>query len=107
MSSLILSIVKSTPFQYEEGFGVMMITNKTLPRRTFLRGLGATMALPLLDSMFPPSRLARRRGRARNRRSGSVTCTRRTASSGATTRAPGSSCGRRPPPAPTSRSAPR
>jgi len=25
----------------------------TLPRRTFLRGLGATMALPLLDSMAP------------------------------------------------------
>ena len=27
--------------------------NRTLPRRTFLRGLGATMALPLLDSMTP------------------------------------------------------
>ncbi len=24
-----------------------------LPRRTFLRGLGTTMALPLLDAMFP------------------------------------------------------
>src|SRR5260221_12121388 len=31
----------------------MMITNKTLPRRTFLRGLGTTLALPLLDSMIP------------------------------------------------------
>jgi Protein of unknown function (DUF1552) len=31
----------------------MMITNKTLPRRTFLRGLGTTLALPLLDSMVP------------------------------------------------------
>jgi hypothetical protein len=31
----------------------MMITNKTLPRRTFLRGVGATLALPLLDSMLP------------------------------------------------------
>ena len=30
-----------------------MSTNHTLPRRTFLRGLGATMALPLLDSMTP------------------------------------------------------
>ncbi len=30
-----------------------MITNKTLPRRTFLRGLGTTLALPLLDSMIP------------------------------------------------------
>jgi hypothetical protein len=31
-----------------------MIFNKALPRRTFLRGLGATMALPLLDSMAAP-----------------------------------------------------
>jgi hypothetical protein len=29
------------------------ITNKTLPRRTFLRGVGATVALPLLESMWP------------------------------------------------------
>ncbi len=26
---------------------------KHLPRRTFLRGLGVTMSLPLLDSMIP------------------------------------------------------
>lgn len=31
----------------------MFITKKHLPRRTFLRGLGATIALPLLDSMVP------------------------------------------------------
>ena len=31
----------------------MMITRKHLPRRTFLRGLGATVALPLLDGMVP------------------------------------------------------
>ena len=31
----------------------MMLTNKSLARRTFLRGLGATMALPLLDAMVP------------------------------------------------------
>ncbi len=31
----------------------MMITNRTLPRRTVLRGLGASLALPLLDSMVP------------------------------------------------------
>ena len=31
----------------------MYITKKHLPRRTFLRGLGATLALPLLDSMTP------------------------------------------------------
>jgi hypothetical protein len=29
------------------------ITRKHLPRRTFLRGVGATIALPLLDSMVP------------------------------------------------------
>jgi hypothetical protein len=29
------------------------ITKKHLPRRTFLRGLGVTLALPLLDSMVP------------------------------------------------------
>ena len=31
----------------------MMITKKALPRRTFLRGVGATVALPLLDAMVP------------------------------------------------------
>lgn len=31
----------------------MIITQKQLPRRTFLRGLGATIALPLLDAMQP------------------------------------------------------
>ena len=31
----------------------MMITKKSLPRRTFLRGVGASLALPLLDSMVP------------------------------------------------------
>ena len=31
----------------------MFITKKHLPRRTFLRGAGATLALPLLDSMVP------------------------------------------------------
>ena len=31
----------------------MMISNKRLPRRTFLRGVGATVALPFLDSMLP------------------------------------------------------
>ena len=32
----------------------MIITRKTLPRRTVLRGLGAALALPLLDAMTPP-----------------------------------------------------
>ena len=31
----------------------MKIFNKTLPRRTLLRGIGASLALPLLDSMVP------------------------------------------------------
>ena len=31
----------------------MIITRMALPRRTFLRGLGTTLALPLLDAMFP------------------------------------------------------
>ena len=32
----------------------MIITKKTLPRRLFLRGVGATLALPMLDAMVPP-----------------------------------------------------
>ena len=31
----------------------MMIFKKRIPRRTFLRGVGATLALPLLDGMIP------------------------------------------------------
>jgi hypothetical protein len=31
----------------------MIITKKSLPRRTFLRGLGTTLALPMLDAMMP------------------------------------------------------
>lgn len=31
----------------------MIITKKALARRTFLRGVGATLALPLLDAMIP------------------------------------------------------
>jgi hypothetical protein len=31
----------------------MSISRKSLPRRTFLRGVGATLALPLLDAMVP------------------------------------------------------
>ena len=45
------------------------ITGKHLPRRTFLRGLGATLALPFLDAMVPAGRLwgkaSRRRGTTR------------------------------------------
>jgi hypothetical protein len=31
----------------------MIITKKALPRRTFIRGMGASLALPLLDAMVP------------------------------------------------------
>jgi hypothetical protein len=31
----------------------MIVTKKALPRRTFLRGVGAALALPLLDAMVP------------------------------------------------------
>src|SRR5688572_15323493 len=40
------------------------ITKKHLPRRTFLRGAGVTLALPLLESMLPaqtPSRVPKSR----------------------------------------------
>src|SRR5262245_25982025 len=33
--------------------GAMIITRKALSRRTFLRGVGAAVALPLLDAMIP------------------------------------------------------
>ena len=36
----------------------MFITKRHLPRRTFLRGIGATVALPLLDAMSPAPLLA-------------------------------------------------
>src|SRR5262249_1014871 len=31
----------------------MFITKRAIPRRTFLKGAGATLALPLLDAMIP------------------------------------------------------
>ena len=31
----------------------MIVTKKALPRRTFLRGMGAALSLPLLDAMIP------------------------------------------------------
>ncbi|MBM62609.1 MAG: hypothetical protein CL484_06630, partial [Acidobacteria bacterium] len=45
----------------------MIVTKKALPRRTFLRGMGAAVALPLLDAMVPalaaaPLRPVRRLG---------------------------------------------
>ena len=31
----------------------MMVFRRSIPRRTFLRGAGTALALPLLDAMFP------------------------------------------------------
>lgn len=39
----------------------MMIFKKSIPRRTFLRGAGATIALPFLDAMFPALASAKQR----------------------------------------------
>jgi hypothetical protein len=46
----------------------MIISKKAIPRRTMLRGMGAMLALPLLDSMVPAlSALARTAGKPVNR----------------------------------------
>ena len=37
----------------------MILSRKALPRRTFLRGLGATISLPLLDAMVPAATAAK------------------------------------------------
>ena len=50
----------------------MMITNRTLPRRTVLRGLGASLALPLLDGMVPAFAAARSRAARPVRRLGAI-----------------------------------
>ena len=44
-----------------------MITRKHLPRRTFLKGLGTTIALPLLDAMTPVFGATRLTGKAPSR----------------------------------------
>src|SRR5687767_14680730 len=41
------------PRQIEREMHMNFLTSKSLPRRTVLRGLGATMALPFLDAMVP------------------------------------------------------
>ena len=51
----------------------MFIKKLSLPRRTFLRGMGAAVALPLLDAMVPAmTALAQTRRRRRCRRFGAV-----------------------------------
>ena len=50
----------------------MIITKKALPRRTFLRGVGATLALPLLDAMIPAATAATKTAATPVRRLGYV-----------------------------------
>jgi uncharacterized protein DUF1552 len=50
----------------------MIITQKHLPRRTFLRGAGTALALPLLDAMIPALRADRLTAAAPVRRLGFV-----------------------------------
>ena len=48
----------------------MIITKKAIPRRAVLRGLGATVALPVLDSMVPALSALEKTGAAPVRRLG-------------------------------------
>ena len=50
----------------------MIITKRSLPRRTVLRGLGAAVALPLLDAMVPAASALSRTAAAPRRRFGVV-----------------------------------
>ncbi len=50
----------------------MFISKQALPRRTFLRGIGATVALPLLDAMVPALTAAARTAAAPVRRLGFI-----------------------------------
>ena len=50
-SAIVLGVVTSTPFRMRRSR--VIARNTALPRRTFLRGIGATLALPLLDAMVP------------------------------------------------------
>ena len=50
----------------------MIITQKALPRRTFLRGVGATLTLPFLDAMVPAASSVARAVTAPARRVGFI-----------------------------------
>ena len=50
----------------------MIITRKTLSRRTMLRGIGACVALPLLDGMVPALAAGQRTAATPVRRFGAV-----------------------------------
>ena len=50
----------------------MFITKRSLPRRTVLKGIGATLALPLLDAMVPALTATQRTAAAPTRRFGAI-----------------------------------
>ena len=52
----------------------MIISKKAIPRRTMLRGMGAMLALPLLDSMVPALSALRRPPASRSTASACSTC---------------------------------
>ena len=68
ISSLVLGDrqQRPVPANEKETEPPMIVTSKHLPRRTFLRGVGAALALPMLDSMIPA--LAVLRGREKRPR---------------------------------------
>ena len=73
----------------------MVLTGKALPRRTMLKGLGVSLALPLLDAMTPAVIAAGQAGAAARRRCGwwrSRWCTARPAAPRSASRR---TCGRR------------
>ena len=68
------AVVRRRSFNRRRGTErAMFITKTSLPRRTFLRGVGATVALPLLDAMVPALRDGAD-GRGPPRRSEPSTC---------------------------------
>src|SRR6185436_7374896 len=50
----------------------MFITKLSLPRRTFLRGMGVTMALPLVEAMVPAATALAKTSGARPLRAGFI-----------------------------------
>ena len=62
---MVLGVVNSLPFQMRRRLSHDDHYKMALPRRTFLRGLGATLALPLLDAMVPAFTADRENGRQR------------------------------------------
>src|SRR5262249_17319939 len=56
----------------DEESRIMIITGKSLPRRTVLRGMGACLALPLFDAMVPAFAATRLSAAAPVRRFGAL-----------------------------------